>query len=98
MIWEAIKSLLLSIKEVVINHKTYGIGTLIFKAKKEQTIGMCIRDNAKYYLIQKSYFSWMILRAADVDYNKKLGNIEKHITAKDLHKISAFVADPMHYR
>lgn len=72
------------------------ISDFVFKLKKAEAIGLCQQYNCKYYVIQSGYFNWVVLRARDIDFYKKRGELKKDLTALELSKTAAFVADPYH--
>ena len=90
---ESIVLLLASFKTKILTR----IQTMILNNKKKEAIDRCKQYNCKYYVMQRSYFSFFLMRAGDVDLYKKQQMLDKNVTAVQLAKISAFIADPAHH-
>ena len=91
MIKEVIVGLWTSFLQMVINI----MSSIVFRMKKREAIELCRQYGCKYYVIQQGYWKWQVLRAGNVQLYKKMGIIGKNVTAKDLAKISAYIADPV---
>ena len=91
MIKEAIVGVWTSFLQVLINI----MSSFVFRMKKREAIELCRQYGCKYYVIQQGYWKWQVLRAGNVNLYKKMGIIDKKITAKDLAEISAYIADPV---
>ena len=89
MILEAVKGLWTAFLQWVINL----ISDRVFWFKKREAIRLCRQYRAKYYVIQQGYFTWQVLRAQDINIYKRKGYIAMNVTAMDLAKISAYVAE-----
>lgn len=70
------------------------ISDRVFRLKKAEAIGLCEQYKAKYYVIQAGYFQWNVIRAGDIDLYKRIGSVDKNVTAIGLRKLAAFTADP----
>jgi len=79
-----------SIRQVIVNW----IGDIIFKQKCKQAQLKANQFNCKVYLIQKSYFSWVMPRTAEIDWFKNNGYIDRSVNFIELEKISAQVFYP----
>jgi hypothetical protein len=71
------------------------ISDQVFKFKKAEAIGLMQQHRRKYYVIQSGYFSWTVLCAKDIELYKRMGQVAKNVTAKELESLAAYVADPM---
>lgn len=94
MIKQAIKGLWTAFLQWGINK----VSTWVFNLKKSEAIGLCQQYGCKYYVIQQGYWKWQVLRAGAVDQYKRLGFINKNVTAIELAKLAAFIADPKTYK
>lgn len=65
-----------------------------FKRAKKQAQTLSSQENRKYYVIRSSDVNYKLLSTKDIELNKKLNILGKHVTAMELTSTADFIAHP----